>query len=89
MSDVEIGEGFPAFVEAPALLATGVGGYIIRTDHGVQRVIRFVTPSGEILNVYAATPEVLEGMRTTAQDLQLAELETGGAMRDLGLYREG
>ncbi len=81
MSDTEIGEEFPTFVEAPALYAVGVGGHVIRTDHGVERVLRFVTPSGEVLNVYAADATVLEGMRTVAQDLQVAEIESGEVLR--------
>ena len=86
MSDSDIGEEWLDFATAPALYAVGVGGHVIRTDHGVQRVLRFVTPSGEILNVYAADATVLEGMRTVAQDLQVAEIETGEVFHDLGLH---
>lgn len=74
------------FVDAPALYAVGVGGHIARTVDGEFRILRFITPSGEILNVALADDTVLEGVRTVAQDLQIAQIEAGEAIHDLGLF---
>lgn len=71
-----------------AFKATGVGGFVTRTPDGVQTIMQFVLPSGELLNV-ALDPELLEGTRVKATELQTVVMETGEVMRDLGLYRRG
>ncbi|MDG4669465.1 hypothetical protein [Mycobacterium sp. 236(2023)] len=79
-------EGIPGFVQAPGWLAVGVGGHLIRSTDGDFRVLRFLNPSGEILNVALADDTVTEGVRTTAQDLQLATIEADTVFHDIGMY---
>ncbi|MBB2992366.1 hypothetical protein FHR72_003865 [Mycolicibacterium iranicum] len=74
----------PGFVTAPALHAVGVGAQILRTPEAVFRVFRFISLNGEILNV-AMDRDLVEGVRKTAQDLQIAEIEDDQALYDLGI----
>lgn len=76
----------PEFVTAPGWLAVGIGGHLIRSTDGDFRVLRFLNPSGEILNVALADDALLEGVRTTAQDLQLATIEADQVFHDIGQY---
>jgi hypothetical protein len=66
----------------------GVGGFVGRYTHGVERVLQFVLPSGEVLSV-AMTAEQLATVVSKAIELQAIELESGEVVRSIGAYEQG
>jgi hypothetical protein len=71
-----------------AFKAVGVGGFVTRTQHGVQTILQYVLPSGELLNI-ALDDRMLDATAIKVVELQTVVMETGEVMRDLGQYREG
>lgn len=71
-----------------AFQIVGVGGFIGRWPDGVHRLLQFVLPSGELLNIGLSAKQ-LEAVVNKCIELQAAELETGEVMRDLGAYNQG
>jgi hypothetical protein len=74
--------------EITAFQITGVGGFVGRYSHGVERVLQFVLPSGEILSI-AMTDDQLAAVVSKGIELQAIELETGETMRSIGAYEQG
>jgi hypothetical protein len=71
-----------------AIAVVGVGGYVIRTPTETARILQFVTASGRILSL--ALGEGLSAhVAAKATELELASIESGEVLRDLGLYETG
>jgi hypothetical protein len=70
--------------EIRAFTMTGIGGFVGRYPHGVERVLQFVLLSGELLSV-AMSREQLAAVVSKAIELQAVELSTGELMQDLEL----
>lgn len=73
-------------LEAPAVV--GVGGYVIRTATETARILQFLTVSGRVITL-ALGDGLAAHVADKANELELAAMETGEVLRDLGLYREG
>jgi hypothetical protein len=61
---------------------------VTRTQHGVQSILQYVLPSGELLNI-ALDDQLLDATAIKVVELQTVVMETGEVMRDLGQYRGG
>jgi hypothetical protein len=71
-----------------AIAVVGVGGYIIRTTTETARILQFITPSGRALSL-ALGEGLAAHIAATATELELAAMETGEVLRDIGLYEQG
>jgi hypothetical protein len=71
-----------------AIAVVGVGGWIITTATETARILQFATPSGRVINLCLA-----EGLAAhvahKATELELAAMEHGEMLRDIGLYERG
>jgi hypothetical protein len=68
-----------------AIAVVGVGGYVIRTATETARILQFVTASGRIISL-ALGDGLSAQVAAKADELELASMETGEVLRDLGLY---
>jgi hypothetical protein len=76
------------YTDLDAIACVGVGGYVIRTPGETARILQFVTASGRIISL--ALGEGLSAyVAAKATELELASIETGEVLRDLGLYETG
>lgn len=75
--------------DVTAVLIDGAGCFLVRNETGVLRVLQLLLPSGGMVCVALDSQETASAIVKAVTDLQLAELESGETMRDLGLYREG
>jgi hypothetical protein len=75
-------------VDLEAIACVGVGGYVIRTTTDPARILRFVTVSGRIVTL-ALGDGLAAHVAAKATELELAAMEAGEVLRDLGLYEAG
>ena len=75
-------------VDVDAIAVVGVGGLVIRTPDEVIRILDFVSVSGRIIRL-ALGEGLARHVADKAMDIELAEMETGETLRDLGLYQQG
>ena len=70
--------------EIQAFPIEGVGGFIGRHNHHVDRVLTFVLRSGKHLNI-ALSREQLEAVVSKCIELQTIEIDSGELFHELGL----
>jgi hypothetical protein len=77
-----------ASTDFQAIVIAGVGGFVIRTTDRVERILQLVTPSGRVIS-FALDDRQAAAVGAKASELELAAMETGEVLRDLGLYEQG
>jgi hypothetical protein len=76
------------YTDLDAIAVVGVGGYVIRTATETARILQFVTASGRIISL-ALGDGLSTHVAAKATELELASMEAGEVLRDLGLYETG